>query len=467
MSLVKKICSGITTWVLIFTFACKKDIKSDSESSIEQKSKSYHIDNIIGQGFNGGSHATLMVSSLKNTGKFIGVGKINYSDGFRLMQIDRKSGIDWMNTYLSENIDPQIVTCSEIDAEENIWIGGYNQFNSINGFAKPLLAKLDKNGNVLFSKYFPKSISQFSLLTLFGTSLKVLSNSDILFLSTGSTTMELTRLSKTGEVIWNKRLSSDIETSGGSANANRMLETNQGDIFLLSSERQQNQNSEGLHLYKLDLQGHVLFSKNYQFAPFDSDSDIKIFQLQSTELLLIGHRYFSGKVIPFMIKVNPENGKVIGGIIFDKSYQNNYPVKITNMVEFEDYLLVNCIVDWEYDVLKFDKNLSLISSVKTLRKSDGSISTGVMVHDKTEKSLYHFIDDAGPEGGTGFQLLKTDEAGTSCHVFTKQPFVIGFTPLLITELNVARSFIEIAAPNYPFSWKKTEMSDHKANTVCQ
>ena len=467
MSKLTEIRLLIILAVLICALSCKKEKVSDSTEEPPTKASAFHIDNVIEE-INSDYNGTRLISNLKNNEKLISIsGRGRYDgDGFRLIQIDKKTGIDWLKSFTSENNSKQSITCSDIDQEENIWVGGHAALNNENGYAYPLLSKVDKSGNLLFSRYFPKMESEFSRLTLFGTSLKVLSNGDVLFLMTGSTTDELARLSKTGEIIWNIRLENEISYNAGGANSNRIMENAQGEIFVLTSEREYNKNSEGLHLYKFSPQGQLIFTKNYQFAPFDLDIDIRIYQLQSNDLLLFGHKSISSRDYPYIIKVDPANGNVKESIYCDGGAQGLLNVRLANFIERENDLVMNCIIGSEYSLLKFDKSLNLLSTVKTLSKNSGGLSGAFMLHDKEQKALYHIIDDPGPLGGTGFQMLKTDESGVSCHTFTKPPTKLLFQKLHVTQLNVIRSFIDKLAPSLPLNWNKTEVLSIKKNVVC-
>jgi hypothetical protein len=108
--------------------------------------------------------------------------------GFRIAGINKTDGsVKWVKSYeLPSRYSIQIATCATMDKNENVWVGGHSfvENQGVNLF----LAKLDNQGNMLWSNTFSSSIGYRAY------SLATLNNGDIGFLAKSGAGMMVYRL---------------------------------------------------------------------------------------------------------------------------------------------------------------------------------------------------------------------------------------------------------------------------------
>ena len=117
-----------------------------------------------------------------------------------------------------------------------------------------------------------------------------------------------------------------------------------------------------------------------------------------------------------------------------------------------------------------DPSLTLLKSEKVLGTS--IISTergGVSFFDNTSNSLYHLLDVSGALGdGNGFQFIKTDNAGKSCHGYSNPPQELLLENSMPTVLHESSIVINntTSPPLQTLNWQLSSVGLHGKETVC-
>jgi hypothetical protein len=149
------------------------------------------------------------------------------------------------------------------------------------------------------------------------------------------------------------------------------------------------------------------------------------------------------------------------------------PVVPWNNVEqlsyFNGKIYVSTAAMYELCTCVFDGSLNLLSGTKTLATNGFTAEAGgVFTVDNTKNALFSVLDIAGMQGdGNGFQFLKTDLNGLSCHPYSDpvvpMSLVSGTTTLNDLHLTITNASL-------PFSrnlnWTNSSIRVASSETAC-
>jgi hypothetical protein len=384
--------------------SCKK---SNSGSALNLAiNDAFHKDYELANG--SGILHTLLFSALSDNATIVNI-KTNGStsaaaETFQLMFIDKNQGLKSITHY---NLDPTYnmyqTTCAVMDKNENIWLGGLLQ-KSDTAYSKPFIIELDKAGNVLSAKYFPIYDVNLEQNNYRGYSLKVLNNGDLLYIVSMRYDLELIRMNASGNVSWIKQYINPTGSVFQPENSN-IVETSTGElIFIVSSSG----------LFKTDANGNII----YQFALPVVGLSSKLYALSTGDLIITGENENGGpQQDPYIFKIDPSSGSVLKSKIMTGITNNIINNLFNDIQEVNGQLKFTHSSDSQYNTITMDENLNILKIQRTLSHIGGfGYSTGIRSwFDAPNNAIYHNIDIHGPGGTFGFQLLKTDLNGKSCH----------------------------------------------------
>ena len=117
----------------------------------------------------------------------------------------------------------------------------------------------------------------------------------------------------------------------------------------------------------------------------------------------------------------------------------------------------------------FDGSLNLLSSAKTLATNGFPAEYGgVYTVDSSRNAVYSILDLAGMQGdGNGFQFLKTDMKGLSCHPYsdTVVPMELSSTTTTLNDLTLT-----VMDASFPFNknlnWTASPIRVTSSETAC-
>jgi len=415
--------------LLVLVGSCKKSNSTNKDTNPVQ---GLHIDNRISADY--GANRTLLF--VPGGSGFIGLstGKSTGGHTFRLMNIDKNFGLkSFIDYHFDAKYTTQSATCADADKAGNIWVGGFLQ-STDTSYSKPFLVKLDKNGQVLQSVYYPIYHNIYYQEYYSGHLLKVLSNGDLAYVVTMGYDIILMRLKNTGEVLWMKRYITPGDRLFLSDNM-PIIEDAKGNLAFLVS------GFNVTYLFKTDGSGNMVFQRVIPEQGYSGN----LYALSTGELLITGENEAGGpQQDPYLIKINPADGTVLQSRIMTGMTNSVIANVFKDIQEVNGQLRFIHTSDFQYNTISMDMNLNVVKIQRTL--TDGGQSFGYslkLYFDLTEKAIYHLIDFSGPSGGGGFQFLKTDMDGKSCHT----------DPGVAKEIPLADAHIQTTAasftPNVP------------------
>jgi hypothetical protein len=389
-----------------------------------------------------------------------------YAMGFRIGGISKDSSINWIKSYSLSGEMFQYCTTAVMDHDDNILIGG-NVFPSASySYGSPFLMKLSKTGNILWSKQ-----TADTNWTSRGLVLKILHNGDIAYVTYFGGSYFLYRLDANGNTIWTKTIYGNnglginpyVPEYGANATISQMLEeTSNGSIFFgfASNETVPGQDC----LLKFSASGNLLSGKTF-IVPGGESHQPALLVTENDDII-----YFNQKTRPvakpyfLVLSVNMEI-KMMKACDLDVIPW--YNVEQLNYNNGKIYLSTAGMS--ELCSYTFDGSLNLLSSVKTLATQGFPAEYGgVYTIDPSRNAVYSIQDLAGMQGdGNGFQFLKTDMKGLSCHPYS-DPVVPMELSSITTTLNDLT--LTITDASFPFSknlnWNASPIQVTVSETAC-
>jgi hypothetical protein len=370
-----------------------------------------------------------------------GIYELYGAQGFRLVGLRKDSTINWIKSYtLPSSYLIQYCSSATIDQQDNIWLGGHI-FGNTTSYGRPFLVKLDKTGNLLWSKALSDSAH-----TSRGLAIKVLRNGDLAYLTFDSYSFELFRISGDGTVIWSKVIpSSDSlvfdpsvqEYQATYFNSHMLAEASDGSIFFAC-----NSNSPIVGkdcLVKVSGTGNFVFARTYSWPNPVNAFPPQIQITENDDIIYAGQKNTNSNgvgSIPYLFIATPD-----GDILASKAYPENQQVawnRLNELNYFQHKIYITTAGDYEFNNYIFDQSLNLVSSTKTLGTNTFSTDYGGMsLYDSAGASLYHILNIAGlPTDENGFQFMKTDINGTSCHQYNVPPVALVMGSVTATVQNL-------------------------------
>ena len=117
----------------------------------------------------------------------------------------------------------------------------------------------------------------------------------------------------------------------------------------------------------------------------------------------------------------------------------------------------------------FDGSLNPLTSVKTLA-TDGFTADygGVFIVDSSRNAVYSIQDIAGMQGDcNGFQFLKTDMKGLSCHPYVDPVVAMELSPITITPNDLTLTVVNASFPfTKVLNWNGSPIFITFSETAC-
>lgn len=401
-----------------------------------------------------------------------GIYEVNGAQGFRVVGVRKDSTVNWIKSYaLPSGYLIQYCSAATIDPQDNIWIGGH-YFSSDTSYGMPFLTKLDKNGNLLWSKglFDPGHTSR-------GIAIKALRNGDLAYLTADGLNLELYRISGDGTVIWAKVVTGTVTLAFEPTtpvyqatyfNSHMIVEASDGSIVFACNSNFPYAGKDCL--VKFTGAGDLVFAKTYTWPDPVEAFPPQIQITENDDIVYAGQKTSNqsgSTVLPYLIVTSPA-----GDVLTAKSYPLSQPTAWTRLNElnyFQHKIYLTTAGDYEFNNYVFDLSLNLISGAKTLATNTFSTDYGGMsVYDSAANSLYHVLNIAGlPADGNGFQFLKTDIKGTSCHQYDNAPIGLAMSAATLTALDITP---QITAGTQTFSqnvtWTPMPVSITSSQVAC-
>jgi hypothetical protein len=376
-----------------------------------------------------------------------GIYELNGAQGFRVVGVRKDSTVNWIKSYaLPSSYFIQYCSSATIDPQDNIWIGGH-LFATDTSYGMPFLVKLDKNGNLLWSKALSDS-AHYSR----GLSIKALRNGDVAFLTGDGINLQLFRIAGDGTVKWSKSISGGITLAFEPStdlyqstyfNSHMIVEASDGSIVVAGNSNFFVQGRDCL--IKLTGAGDLVFAKTYTWPSPIPEFPPQIQITENDEIVYAGQKNpnFSGvTILPYLFITSPD-----GDVLAASSYPSTQPAAWTRLNElnyFQHKIYLSTAGDYEINTFTYDQSLNLLSGIKTLGTNGFPTDYGGMsLYDSTTGSLYHILNIAGMTAdGNGFQFLKTDAKGTSCHQYNDAPIALAMTPATLTAQSVTPQIVD-------------------------
>ena len=442
----------IFTCLSVFSIGCKKS--NGTNSNTPKVPSLFHQDITIHENINGGEQPqkTLgLFQPLSDPSQIIYVATRGrgeqYAMGFRIGGITKDSSLSWIKSYYLPGEMFQYCTTAVMDHNDNILIGGNVFPSASNSYGSPFLMKLSKDGSILWSKQ-----TADTNWTSRGLVLKVLRNGDIAYVTYFGGSYFLYRLDANGNTIWTKTIygSNELGISpyvpeyGSNATISQMLEeTSDGSIFFgfASNEATPGQDC----LLKFSASGDFLLGKTFNIPGGESHQPA-LLVTENDDII-----YFNQKSSPLakpyflVLSINMEI-KMMKACDLDVIPWNN--VEQLNYNNGKIYL--STAANYELCSYTFDGSLNLLSSIKTLATDQFPADYGgVFIVDSSQNAVYSIQDIAGMQGdGNGFQYLKTDMKGLSCHSYVDAVVPMTLSPITTTMNDLTLTIVDAS---FPFS----------------
>jgi hypothetical protein len=307
------------------------------------------------------------------------------------------------------------------------------------------------------SKYFPIYDNNLEQDNYGGFSLKVLNNGDLLYIVSMHYDVELIRMNTSGKVSWIKQYVNPTGSVFQHPNSN-IIETSAGEFIFLV-------NSTGL--FKTDANGNII----YQFSVPEVGLSARLIQLLNGDLIITGENESGGpQQSPYIFKIDPSNGNVLSSKIMTGITNNTINDLFDDIQEINGQLRFTHSSDTQYNTVTMDENLNVLGIQRTLSHLGGfGFFTGIRLYfDVANNAIYHNIDIHGPTSTYGFQFLKTDLKGKSCHADTGAAVAI---PLDDINKPLSNLYYTVNTPIYtpvavPFVVTKSAVANIQAKDGC-
>jgi len=370
-----------------------------------------------------------------------GIGE-NFARGFRIATLRKDAGLLAMHSYyLPEDYYFQYASCATLDKDENVWIGG-DVFGHQKQFGRPFIAKVSKDGNMLWSKAIYDSFPSSR-----GIGILALKNGDIAFMTYDNYAFCLYRISPAGSILWSKKISSTnnmvFEPSvstfqyEGYSSSRLLAETSDGNIFFACNS---NAPVKGIDcLLKFSAAGNLVFAKSYAWLTYGTSTPPQIIVTGNDTIVYSAQKSTSTYNLtgnPFVLVISAD-GSVQASKIYNPlqgpggvSYELNY---------YNQHIIMGVSRGYEFDMYSYDMSLNYLSGEKTFSNNDYTTETGgICLVDKTQAALYHIMDFAGNlSDGNGFHFMKTDLTSKSCQVYGAGPIPQVLTAAMLTIADIA------------------------------
>ncbi len=473
---MKSINAAACLFAFSLLTACQKQ-KQTTEPGLAQK---FHKDIILHESVNGNEQPqnALGIYPLTGSAGFLFTASRgmmeNEASGFRIGAIEGDE-IAWIKSYsLPPSYDYQFATCSAMDQNQDVWIGGHI-FGVPDSYGRPFLVKLDRNGTILLSKYIeiPEGPNKTSAR---GLSLKLLKNGDLAYLTITSTDLILYRINPQGTIVWVKSISAfpniimddPFRLSNNVSSINKTLaESPQGDLYIAFTSKFPVKGKDVL--VKLNSSGNLQFAKSYRYEDSFESYPAQIVCTSTGDIVYADHKWIYSSALPYLYLLS-SNGGVLEAKGYPKSVGPGNPFGINELNYFNDQIHLTTTLGYQFADYTLDPSLAVIKSGKVL--GSNIISTekgGTSVYDSRSNSLYHIVDVAGALGdGNGFQFIKTDNSGASCHGYQLPPEELvlkSFQPTIQEEPSLTINNLAIP-PMQPLSWTSAAVNVGEKQIVC-
>lgn len=471
---------------LILLSACKKSSKQDNTS--DSKVHPYFKDIIIKETLAGGSLASYQralgyfpLKSDPNTQIMVasrGREELYDARGFRIASINKSNGtVNWVRSFdLDDHYTIQIETCAAIDQSDNIWVGGHSFIEPES--ASPFLAKLDKSGNLLWSKSFR------SYMGLRAYSLIALKNGDIAFLTKVAWGLAVHRLSADGQSVWSTQITystgavdDDYYTKPNllSPENHGLVETADGSIYFATSSNLYVSGMGGSErLYKLDANGNLIFARTYRLD--DSRASVHPVQLinAGADRILMADLAFNVNAYSpspyFMMLSLDGNVQASKGLAKDLIGMVGYDLNEVNF--YQNNIYFSTCGNYAFNTYTLDPGLNLKSAVKTAAAMDiGTDRGGISLFDETDRALYYVLNFGGTrDESNGFEVTRNDATGKPCvTTYTDPPptLLLENVPIIAaTDTLITSSGFGPAPVFAPLTWRQYQVQVINTENVC-
>jgi hypothetical protein len=459
--------------IIIFSLAisCNKDGNSTSETETSSGPKTFHNNVII--------HETIKVSELKQRGLgffqtqdaqkiLFTAGRANWEPdgrGFRIGAFVKDSGCSWVRSYfLPESYRFQFVNCSVFDKNQNTWIAG-NMSPGTNEYIRPFIAKLNTNGEIVWSK----SLNSSNPVAGRSVAMLVLKNGDLAYLTNSLNSITLYRMRNDGSIIWGKTLSHNFTLTLlgylNYHNGNQVLaEGADGSIYIAIDSKAASDNKNVL--IKLSSTGSLTFAKSYSYLPSLNLLQPHIVCLNDGRIIY-GDNKDGTKCIPsFLVIASDGSLQASFGL---PEYSSPSSLLISEMQYHNNNLYLTTSRNNQTNLYKTNVSFNPLSSVKILNTSYEVSGSGLSLFDADSTCWYHMWNFTGGENtGNGFQYMKTKEDGTSCHIYPEGPEQLQLQSIPVTTLNETGITIKDALlPSFQdLSWQSATAPISAQEQVC-
>jgi hypothetical protein len=438
--LIQRVLPPVTA-ILVLIFSCKKNGPVD-----DIKKDSFHTDIVIRETIRGAeqSQNTLLLQSpLIDVSKLISISSRgiyeNEAEGYRFISLQKDSGIVVSKSFtVSSAYTYQFATCAMMDKSDNVWVAGH-LFGGANSYGKPFVAKLNSSGVLLFSRMYPAFDQNNNPVTFRTVGITGLANGNILLITFSVAGYQLVKLDSEGNIVWRVFLNNNSPdpfyqnpfdvTPNISNIINIAAELSDGSIVLHAFRKQGGAKD---YLIKIDANGNLLFAKRFIYEPAYPSSSAQLIALPGDKILWVSQKRGVVSGHPY-VYVLSSNGQLLKAKGFSINATISNPFEINEAKYIDGKIFLTTTGGYQFASYTLDDNLLVIDSKKIL--GTNTVSTdrgGLSAYDPVTKSMYHIIDVSGQLGeGNGFQYIKTDAMGKSCH-----PYSIPPEQLTLNDINV-------------------------------
>ncbi len=284
-----------------------------------------------------------------NAFDYLGSLSSSYGSQIALVKIDNKANII-INK--SSNMSKFSEAIAVVKTPSNgYYIGGYTLDGSV------LIAKLDSNANIIFSKIFgTKNYDRMSNLILLsdggvlaiGSSTTSRSQSDPLFeTGLGLNDIFLTRFSKDGRKLWSKKYGTQYDDRGIDA-----VEADDGSIIVISTTSYNT--NKNITLMRIGENGNKIWLKHHKKE--NNVTPYKIIKLRDNNFLLsVSIKNEMNKEQIRLIKFNLQRN-----VIIDKEIYTSYSSALKDIKEYSDGSIIG--VGYVQDTYNRDALVMMIDS---------------------------------------------------------------------------------------------------------
>jgi hypothetical protein len=455
----------------VFAIQCKKSNGSDSNTP--KVPTLFHRDITIHENINGGEQPqkTLgLFQPVSDPSQIIYVATRGrgepYAMGFRIGGITKDSSLSWIKSYDLPGEMFQYCTTAVMDHDDNILIGGNVFPSASNSFGSPFLMKLSKDGNILWSKQ-----TADTNWTSRGLVLKVLRNGDIAYVTYFGGSFFLYRLDANGNTIWAKTIYDNsvvyfggyVQEYGANATISQMLEeTSDGSIFFGFASNAPVPGQDCL--LKFSASGDFLLGKTFNLP--GGESHQPALQVTENDDIIYFNQKSSPVAKPYflVLSINLET-KMMKACNLDVIPWNN----VEQLSYNNGKIYLSTAANYELCSYTFDGSLNLLSSVKTLATNGFTADYGgVYIVDSSRNAVYSIQDIAGMQSdGNGFQYLKTDMKGLSCHPYADPVVPMTLSPITTTINDLTLNIVDASFPFVKnLNWTGSPIYVTSSETAC-